>query len=364
MRITTKFIVTTALISGIYFFYANVYKPKWGKVAPVAFQTIHPDYRTIVRKKVFSGSLLPYKEIKLNAHVTGIIDKLLVQVGTYVQKGAPIARIKIQANPKEVEAAQSKLRLVTIDLNQARSKYARIKQLFIKKMIAKEAYEASLATWEQAKENCNTAKKALQIAQLGYTPGKGATSNMVKATTQGTILALPVKEGSMVQGSDQTASATTVAVVGDMDYFLFSAKVSELDVVHLTKGMTFTAYLNAFNDERLQVTLTKISPKASEEALDKGEVKFEIEGIVKKEKKRKVTLRAGYLALAEVILEKVTNVLAVPESMIHMEGKKYFVKCLRNGKAVEQYVVLGLSDGCYVQVKEGLTEQDQLIVEA
>ena len=373
MRTITKFILTTGIIAGGVFAYQKVYKGQWEKLDQIAFwrkvdqptfQTIKPTRRTIVRKKVFTGSLIPHKEVKLATHVAGMVEKLFVRVGDYVQQGAPIARIKIQPNPKEVAAAESKLRLATIDCGQARAKYLRNKQLFSKKMLAKEAYEAALASWEQTKEKFVAAQKELEITQRGYATGKGAGANIIKATTKGTILDLPVKEGSMVQAVSKQGAGTTVAFIGDMDCFLFSAKVSELDVVHLAKGMTFTASLNAFNKEKLQVTLTKIAPKASEEEFKKGEIKFEIEGIIQKPKKSKITLRAGYLALAEVILEQVKNVLAIPESTIYTEGTNYFVKCLRAGKVVTKNVTLGLSDGLHVEVKEGLTEADHVIVEA
>ena len=56
--------------------------------------------------------------------------------------------------------------------------------------------------------------------------------------------------------------------------------------------------------------------------------------------------------------------LAVPERLIQGEGKAYFVNSLQEGKSVRKDIVLGLSDGLYVEVKEGLTEADQLIIEA
>ncbi|MGI2299466.1 efflux RND transporter periplasmic adaptor subunit [Candidatus Cardinium hertigii] len=363
MRTITKFILATGLIAGGVFAYSRVYKVKWSKFHQVTFKTTQPTRRTIIRKKVFSGTLIPHKEINLETHLTGIVDKLWVEVGDHVQQGTKIARIKIQPNPKEVEEATSKLRLASINLNQARAKYLRSKHLFTKKMLAKETYEAALASWEQTKEAFASAQKALQICQQGYTHAKGANANLIKATTKGTILALPAKEGSMVQATGSNARGTTVAIIGDMDRFLFSAQVSELDVADLTKGMTFIASLNAFNEVKLQVTLTKIAPKASQKGLKNGEIKFEIEGLVQQPKKSKVTLRAGYLALAEVVVGQVKNVLAVPESMIQMEGKHCFVKCLHEGKIVPKNVVLGLSDGLYVEVKEGLTAADHLIVE-
>ncbi len=372
MRTITKCILASTIITGGVFAYSKAYKNSWKKFDPLAFwrkmdqvnfQTTQPTRRTIVRKKVFSGNLIPHKETKLGTHITGIIDKLFVQVGDYVQPGTAIARIKIQPKPKKIEAAASKLRLASITLKQERAKHLRNKQLFGKKMLAKEAYETSLAAFEQAKEKFASAQREWEITQRGDTLAKGTNTNIIKATKKGTILSLPVKEGSIVQEMKEKASDGTVAIIGDMDRFLFSAKVSELDVVHLRKGMTCTAWLNACHNEKLQVTLTSIAPKASEEDLKKGEIKFEIEGTIHKSKKSKVALRAGYLVLAEVILERAKDVLAVPESMIQTEGTNYFVKCFSEGKSVKKGVTLGLSDGLYVEVKGGLTETDRLIVE-
>lgn len=363
MRKVSKFILASCLIAGGVVVYFKGYKDRWCLRHQVTFKTEQPIRRDIVCKKVFYGNLIPCKEIKLESHITGIVEKLLVRVGDYVQQGAAIARIKIQPNTKEIEAAESSLRLASIKFHKAKTQYLRNKQLFGKKMLAKETYESFLATWEEAKEQLSAAEKQLQVVQCGYTKDKGVGANIIKATTKGTILDLPHKEGDMVQVMNAQRSEAVVAVIGDMEHFLFSAKVSELDVVHLTKGMSFEVTLNAFQGERFQVTLTKISPKASEDDLKQGEVKFEIEGVITKPKNSKIPLRAGYVALAEVVVQQAPNVLTVQEKMIHTEGKTYFVNCLHEGESIRKDVVLGLSDGLYVEVKEGLTEADCLIVE-
>lgn len=360
MRTTTKFLLISCILAGAFFAYSK--KIPFRPLPTVSFKTASPTRRDIVRKKVFTGSIIPHKEIKIASHITGLIDKLLVNVGDYVQQGAAIAQIRIQPNTKEIERAESRVRLAAIQLNQCRNKYLRNKQLFSKKMLAKEAYESSLADWEQAKEKASAAEKDLQIVQRGYTKEKGAGANIVRSTTRGTVLDLPVKEGSLVQTASSQSLGTPVAVIGDMNHFLFSAKVSELDVIHLTKGMSFEISLNASKEDKFQVTLTKISPKASEADLKKGEVKFAIEGIIHKPKHAKLTLRAGYLALAEIVVERASNVIAIQEKMIQIEGKTYFVNCLVGGVSVKKKVVLGVSDGLYAEVKQGLTEKDQLII--
>ena len=77
MRTITKLILTTGILTGSVFAYSKVYKDKWEKLTQqvtcwrkidaMPFETTEPTRRTIVRKKVFSGSLIPHKEIKLEA---------------------------------------------------------------------------------------------------------------------------------------------------------------------------------------------------------------------------------------------------------------------------------------------------------
>lgn len=367
MRIITKLFLTSCILAAAYFGYLDYANKRFifrYTLPKQTYKTTSPTRRDIERKKVFVGNIIPHKEIKIESHITGLVEKLLVNVGDYVRQGTPIARIKIQPDAQAIETAESKLRLASIQLDQHRNKYLRHKRLFNKKMLSKEAYESSLADWEIAKENKSAAEKNLQITKYGYTKAKGADANVIKSTTKGTVLNLPAKEGSLVQQAknQSTGNGTSVAVIGDMDHFLFSAKVSELDVIHLTKGMSFNVILNASKEDKFRVTLTRVSPKANEKDLNNGEARFEIEGMIHRPKDSKNILRAGYIAIAEIIIEKATNVLAVQEKMIQKKEKDYFVECLEAGVPVQKKVVLGLSDGMYVEVKKGLCEQDQLIV--
>mmetsp|Transcript_10535 Transcript_10535/g.24459 ORF Transcript_10535/g.24459 Transcript_10535/m.24459 type:complete len:86 (+) Transcript_10535:490-747(+) len=80
--------------------------------------------------------------------------------------------------------------------------------------------------------------------------------------------------------------------------------------------------------------------------------------------------------MADIVLEKAVNVLAVQEQYVHTEdapvstlSKKmqeedacYFVWVYENNKKVKRFVDLGISDGIYVEIKQGLTTEDQVII--
>ncbi|AWN82262.1 efflux RND transporter periplasmic adaptor subunit [Candidatus Cardinium hertigii] len=362
MRNFTKFILLLLLAAGGFFVHTKYRLFTLPSQQPV-FQTERPVRRTIVHKKQFCGNIIPCKEVTIHTHIPGIVDKLFVKEGDLVQKGTAIARITIQPNTDKVEQAKSALRSAIIKRDKIRKTFLRDRVLFTKKMLAQEAYEATLAAWEDAKEQVAIAEKQLTITRCGYIKvPQGENSNIVKATTKGIALALPAKEGSMVNVSREGKNSAVV-VIGDMENLLFSAKVHETDVVYLRKGMTFPITLNALKKEKLQVTLTHISPKANDEYKNQGEILFEIQGTIAKSKNKKIYLRAGYVGIAEIILDQAKNVLTVPENLIEREGEADVVKCLDNGKPINKKVRLGLSDGLHAEVKEGLTEMDQLIIE-
>jgi len=75
-------------------------------------------------------------------------------------------------------------------------------------------------------------------------------------------------------------------------------------------------------------------------------------------------LKPGMTANLTVVVGRRQNVLLVP-SMAVLQGEKGAVVRVQNpkGQVVETQVALGLSDGTQVEVRQGLNEGDQVVVE-
>ncbi len=348
------------------------------KQLAAATKTEKPVSMDIINKRVISGNLVPHKEIALKAQMAGIVDKLYVAVGDKVAKGTPIARIKALPRSGDIEAAEKALRISQLALGAAKARYQRNKQLFEKKMLSLERYEDYVKTWKIAHEEAAYAQKHLDIVRKGQTTGAQVNSNIVKAIIAGIVLELPLQEGSVVMEQSSFNEGSTIANIADMRTVLFQGKVGEMDVGYLSEGMTFEISLNAIKGKKFQTTLTKLAPKAIESRGEES-IKFAIEGKVQLKKEDIVAIRAGYTAMADIILEKATDVLAIKEKCLHvedpstqahmLEGEEArkdnttFVWVYENNQKVKKSVKLGISDGIYVEVKEGLTENDQVIIE-
>ena len=76
-------------------------------------------------------------------------------------------------------------------------------------------------------------------------------------------------------------------------------------------------------------------------------------------------IRAGLSANASIILDKAENVLAIREALVQYdrETKKPFVELeVGDQKFERKDIELGISDGIFVEVKNGVTKTDKIKV--
>lgn len=320
----------------------------------------------IVNKLVISGSLVPYKEAALKTNMSGVLDKFYVTVGDQVKPGTPIACLKRLPTPEQIENLKRDLRRAQRNLKSEEANYQRSKQLFKKKMLSTVAYEKAAKSWEEEKEALAAAQNALDLELKGRIAGAKETANIIKATIGGIVSELPCKEGSIVSPYSTHSEGQPIAVISDMSTIFFQGQVGEIEVAHLHKGMQFDVSLIAIKDKKFTTTLTKVAPKASGNKENQS-VKFDIEGKLVIKPEDKGSIRAGYTAMADIVLEQAKDVLAIPEKCLQQDPEvekeaSVFVWVHEDGQKIKKLVKLGVSDGIHVEIKKGLTENDQVIV--
>ena len=118
--------------------------------------------------------------------------------------------------------------------------------------------------------------------------------------------------------------------------------------------MPLTITIGALSDYKSDATLEYISPKAVE---NNGANQFEIKAAVATQDG--VTIRSGYSANAELVLETVSQVLFVPESALDFDEDNTYVYLKQaDGKYNRTKVETGLSDGVNIEIKQGLKAGD------
>ena len=321
----------------------------------IIYKEIPVEIKDIRKTSVVTGRIEPRNEVNIKPQINGIISELYKEAGQMVREGEVIARLKVIPDMGSLSSAESRLRLAELNLKQAETDYRREKQLYDKDLVSADEYDKVVQSLKQAEEEHAAAKEALEVIRDGVssTNATGSTT-LVRSTITGLILDIPVKVGNSVIQANTMNDGTTVATVADMSDLIFNGSIDETEVGALHEGMPMSITLGALPDYRSEAFLEYISPKAVEK---NGSNQFEIKAALSRSSD--VTIRSGYSANAEIVLQEAKGVLSLQESALEFRGDSTFVY-LKTGET--QYesrpVVTGISDGIDIEIKSGLKEGD------
>ena len=321
----------------------------------IIYKEIPVEIKDIRKTSVVTGRIEPRNEVNIKPQINGIISELYKEAGQMVREGEVIARLKVIPDMGSLSSAESRLRLAELNLKQAETDYRREKQLYDEDLVSADEYDKVVQSLKQAEEEHAAAKEALEVIRDGVssTNATGSTT-LVRSTSTGLILDIPVKVGNSVIQANTMNDGTTVATVADMSDLIFNGSIDETEVGALHEGMPMSITLGALPDYRSEAFLEYISPKAVEK---NGSNQFEIKAALSRSSD--VTIRSGYSANAEIVLQEAKGVLSLQESALEFRGDSTFVYLKTGEKQYESRpVVTGISDGIDIEIKSGLKEGD------
>ena len=348
------FVLLAAVVLGTFYFL-------WKKSQPVEKKYVIEEVTksNIEKRTVATGKVEPRNEILIKPQMSGIIAEVYKEAGDVVKAGDVIAKIKVIPDMVSLSSAESRVVRAQLVFDQSKRDFERNSKLFNEKVISKEEFEKSELQFKNDKEELKSAQDNLGLIRDGVSNDKSQISNtLVRSTINGTILDVPVKVGNSVIQSNNFNDGTTIATVANMNDMLFVGKLDETEVGRVNAGMSMDITIGALQDTKLTATLEYISPKGIEES---GAIMFEMKAAVKVPSD--VFVRAGYSANAEIVLNKVENILTVPENCIEFSGDTAFVYTLESENPLafeKKEVKTGMSDGMKIEIKSGLKLKDKI----
>lgn len=332
----------------------------WRKSLPqeVKYNEFTPKRENIVKSTIITGRIEPRDEVNVKPQISGIISEIYKEAGETVKADEVIAKVKVIPEMNQLTAAQSRVRIADINLNQVKTDYERYQRLFDKELVSASEYEKIRQQYRQAQEEKVAADDALLVVSEGISRSNAnASSTLIRSTISGLILDVPVKVGNSVILSNTFNEGTTIASVANMNDLIFRGNIDESEVGRIHAGMPMNITIGALQDLNFDAILEYISPKAVQ---SNGANQFEIKASVTI--RDSVQMRSGYSANAEIVLAEAKDVLSVPESAIEFEGDSTFVYVVQGGDDAKTYVrthvLTGLSDGVKIEIKKGISEKD------
>ena len=353
VTITVLILIAIVFFGSLYYLYAKNQQP------PVVFETDKTEVKTIIKNTIATGNIVPDEEVLIKPNVSGIIEEVYIKAGENVKAGDLIAKIKVVANVSNLSSSQNQVQSNKNDLDNQEKIFQRQKTLFDKGVISANDFDAAQLAYKQAKQNYNASRQNLDIIRTGTTSGLGNYANtLIRSTVTGMVLDVPVKVGNQVIESNNFNEGTTIASVADVGKMIFVGKIDESEVGKIKVNLPIEITIGAIENKKFDAVLQYIAPKGKTE---NGAIQFEIKASLAN---RDATfIRAGLSANASIILEKADKVLAVKESLVQFDSKtqKPYVE-IQSGaqKFVRKNLVLGVSDGIYVEIKSGIKASDKI----
>jgi HlyD family secretion protein len=347
-------VVLIALVGWVVF-----YLYKQTKKSPVVYETEQPEVTNIIKKTVATGSIVPRKEIQIKPQESGIITEIYVEPGHLVKQGDLIAKIQIIPEMIQVNEAENRLEKARLSYENAKIEFKRSQELYNNKVIPESDFLEDKLSFETFKKDLESAKNNLELIKEGVIKKAGAQTNtLIRSTTTGMVLDIPVEVGNSVIKSNTFNDGTTVAIVADMGEMVFEGKVDETEVGKIKEGMQLLLTIGALDEKEFKANLEFISPKGVEE---NGAIQFEIKAAVKLQEGSFV--RAGYSATADIVLARRDSVLSIKEKLITFKDDSTYVEVMTSPQIFEKRTVeTGLSDGINIEILRGLTEEDKVKV--
>lgn len=317
---------------------------------------------SISKNLILAGSIKPRDEVAIKPQIAGIISELLVEPGDEVSVGDVIAKLRVIPDMQQINSGESNVEQARINVDRLRSIHKRNEELHTKGLLATEEYERSRAELANAELQHRSAVEALQITKSGVSNRYSKeSSTLIRATIAGKVLSIPVKVGSSVIQANTLNEGTTVATIAKMTDLIFEGKADETEVGKLRVGLPMKLTIGAMPDLKLSATVEYISPQGVDVS---GSTRFEVRGKLEGLSPEVIRqLRAGFSANADILIERVTKVMSLPEACITYRGDSTFVQFVKTEEPLEteeRHIRTGLSDGNRVEIKSGLKKGDKV----
>ena len=372
--------------------------------------------RDIVETVSASGKIYPQSEVKISSDVSGEVIELNVKEGDSVVQGmlllkidpdvylAMVDRMEATVNTQKANLANTKARYIQFVAQFTRDslEYNRNKQLFDKGVISQSeyenyelAYKSSHANLEAASQSVNAARFSVLSSQASLNEArKNLKKTTLFAPVSGIVSKLNIEQGERVVGTSQM-SGTELLRIANLNKMEVRVDVSENDIIRVNVMDTVAIEVDAYLDRDFKGVVTEIASSANNTNIANSDqvtnftVKIELlresyEDLIVHTVPQKYPFFPGMSASVEIQTDKILNIISVPIQSVTIrdeensedndeserdnktkksdDNSKEVVFIYSKNAVTLVEVTTGIQDDTYIQIIEGLTEEDEIII--
>jgi HlyD family secretion protein len=351
-----------------------------GSGEAIQIKSTTPQRIAIQRIVDLSGSLTSPDQVRVSSEVDGIVASTDAELGQEVRAGEILVQIDTRELQLAVERAESALRQTEAQLGvdsarpgvvppdeqiasvrtaianreDARVKLAQTQELVNKGLEARASLDTNdtrlkvaEAALQSALENVRALKASLQERRASYELAKKKVADAsIRAPASGTIAERLVQKGEFIRANTQ------VAMIVQLNPLKLQTAVQEKFANIIRRNLLVQFRVEPFPDDVFEGRVLNISPSVNQSTRT-----FAVEVLVANPVGK---LKPGFFAKGAILTQKDENVLAVPQEAVSTLAGVSSVFVIVDGTVRQQNVTLGVQEGNFLEIMEGLKGTETL----
>ena len=278
------------------------------------------------------------------------ISDIHVRIGDWVKEGQEVVTLQSE----EVGNALSDFYRSKADYELARVNCERAERLYDRGVGSQKDYLACEAEFKVAEATLNAAEKKLHV--LGFSEAQVQAIDETHQINPVITLFAPIHgkiiEYNAVLGA-MVDQATEILAILNPGILVVDAEIYEKDIAKIRKGQQIDVAVPAYPGEKFEGKVSYISDVLNEETRT-IQVRAEVENSSYK-------LKPGMFADVTIFLNHQIRALVLPKEAILDERGEDIVFLQMDGKYFPTLVVLGSTEGNFVEIVTGIVEGDIVV---
>lgn len=322
-------IIILLILLGIFRILSAVIQPKDVADPPINVKISTAQLGSIYTTAPITGRIEPAQEALIIPMAQGIVNKVNVSLGEFVEKGT----ILFEIDSAQISAAYSQ---ASAGLQAAKTAYNAMKTLYAEGAVSRSDLESANASYTAALAATSQTKEAYDNCRP-------------EAPFDGYITSLNVTVGN------QAPTGSLAATLADVSSLKIETSVSEYLVNSVVPGQEVDIYINTLGDKPYSGIVKSVSP-----APGTGSLTYPTTISIADESGE---LKAGMFAEVQIKSQSKDEVILVPSDAPYIKGGKTWVITLDdNSMPVFNEVVTGLDNGEYTEIIKGIKPGEKVII--
>jgi len=290
------------------------------KGIPIKIKTVEPEM--FQKKLEYNGTLTGSRQSVASAMVGGRIDKILVNIGDYVEEDQVLMTFPPDNPSSQYKQAEAAHQL-------SKKTYDRMKNLYDKGGISRQKLDQVKTQYEVNKANWLTARKMIKV----------------EAPISGIVTEINANETDNVRGE------SPLATISNTEKLKSTIWANSEEVAQIEKDMKAVV---AWNGNKLHGQVTKVAMSK-----DPAMNAFRVDLLFNNPQNE---CKPGIIAGIEILTYSNPTAFVIERKNIREDSQGKFLFVVEDNKAQKRYVKVGESDGAF-EIKSGLSKGDKVVVE-